>query len=291
MKMHELYQPSGSLTLSFELFPPKSEEGDPALMETVAALCRFSPRFITCTYGAGGSTRRRTLDIVHRVKKRFQLPVASHLTCVGSTADDIREYLQRAAEWGIDHIVALRGDPPKGEQSFTPVTNGFHYASELVAFIRREFPNFGIAVAGYPEVHQEALSPQADLENLKRKVELGGDVVITQLFYHNDDFYRFWDQTKAIGIEAPIVPGILPVTSLGQIQRIAQMCRATLPESFLTRLAERDDAEWQTQVGVEFATEQVADLIQHGVPGIHFYVLNKSRATSDVLTSLGTLSK
>lgn len=250
---------------------------------SVQELMPFRPDVITCTYGAGGSTRDKTLEITSQVKQRFGVGVASHLTCVGSTVEQLATYLREAQERGIDNIVALRGDPPKGETSFTPVAGGFRYASELVAFIRREFPQFGLAVAGYPETHQEAHSPAADLDNLKRKVAAGGDVVITQLFYDNADFFRFSQSCRKLGIGVPIVPGILPVTNLGQIQRITSLCKACLPDSFLKELSQRNDADWQFQVGVAFATRQVQELIDAGVPGIHFYVLNKSPATAAVL--------
>lgn len=271
------------LGLSFELFPPKTEEGVTALMQTVRELCQFQPDFFTCTYGAGGSTQDRTLQVASTVKREFGVPVASHLTCVGSTVDDLRRYLTTAMQQGIDYIVALRGDPPKGETSFRPVDGGLRYANELVQLIRTEFPQYGIAVAGYPEVHQEAVNAEEDLKNLKRKVDAGGDIVVTQLFYKNEDFFRFRDRCTDLGINVPIVPGILPVTNLAQIQRIASLCKASLPQSFVDRLGEKDDAAWQYSVGVEFAQQQVSELIQAGVPGIHYYVLNKSQATAAVL--------
>ena len=272
--------------LSFELFPPKSEEGVEALMVEVGELCKFDPDFFTCTYGAGGSTQERTLAVAAGVKSRFQRPVASHLTCVGSTVEQLRSYLKLARSKGIDYIVALRGDPPKGETEFRAVEGGLRYANELVKLVRSEFPEYGIAVAGYPEVHQEAMSAESDLQFLKQKVDAGGDIVVTQLFYDNQDFYRFRERCAQIGITVPIVPGILPVTNLAQIQRIANLCKARLPDSFVERLKQKDDPAWHYQVGVDFATAQVQDLLNHGVPGVHFYVLNKSHATSDVLKNL-----
>lgn len=275
------------LALSFELFPPKTTAGEESLFTHVAQLVAFGPSFITCTYGAGGSTRNKTLDIVTQVKNRFRIPVASHLTCVGSTVDQLRTYLAEAQRNGVDYVVALRGDPPQGDVSFKPVPGGFCYANELVSLVRSEFPGLGIAVAGYPEKHREAPSMEVDLENLRRKVDCGADVIITQLFYNNEDFYRFRDRCQKLGIRVPIVPGILPVTNLSQIQRITSLCGALLPKEFLARLAEKDDENWQFRVGVEFATEQVRQLIQSTVPGIHFYVLNKSQATSAVLKAIG----
>lgn len=280
------FYPPKPFNLSFELFPPKSAAAEQAMYDNVGHLMEFAPDVVTCTYGAGGSTQAKTLEITARVKQRFGVRVASHLTCVGSTVDQLREYLRKAGEQGVDSIVALRGDPPKGETTFQAVDGGLGYASDLVQLIRNEFPAFGMAVAGYPEVHQDAISPEADLQNLKRKVDAGGDVVITQLFYDNADFFRFRDQCQAAGIEAPLIPGILPVTNLAQIQRITSLCKAKLPEAFLAKLAEKDDAAWQFQAGVEQATEQVQELIDAGVPGVHFYVLNKSPATSAVLRAV-----
>jgi methylenetetrahydrofolate reductase (NADPH) len=275
---------NGRFGLSFELFPPKSPESEAMMWQTVEDLMAFDPVLVTCTYGAGGSTRGTTLDVIEGVRSRHAVPVASHLTCVGSSIDELRDYLREARDRGVEAIVALRGDPPKGEMSFTPAAGGLRYASELVALVRGEFPEFGILVAGYPETHQEAVSADADLENLKRKCEAGGDVVVTQLFYDNADFFRFRDRCAAIGITQPIVPGVMPVTNYAQIRRIASLCKARLPDAF-TRAFEAagaDDAA-QFEAGVEFAARQVQGLLDGGVPGIHFYVLNKSPATARVL--------
>lgn len=272
--------------LSFELFPPKTDAGQQTLFQHVAQLAAHGPDFFTCTYGAGGSTRDRTLGIVAEVKRRFGLPVASHLTCVGSTVDQLRSYLQAAAERSVDYIVALRGDPPAGEAHFSQTVGGLRYANELVALIRREFPQFGIAVAGYPETHREAPSAAVDLENLKRKTDAGADIVVTQLFYDNRDFFDFTERCRRAGIQQPIVPGLLPVTNLSQIQRITSLCGARLPAEFVAQLSQRDDEAWQFEVGVEFAVRQVRELVERGVPGIHFYVLNKSQATARILDAV-----
>jgi methylenetetrahydrofolate reductase (NADPH) len=278
---------TGKFGLSFELFPPKTPQGVTNLFHHVQRLVEFGPSFITCTYGAGGSTQETTLDIVARVHREFQLPVATHLTCVGRTVDQLREYLGTAKASGVDNVVALRGDPPKGDTAFRPVEGGLRYANELVTLIRGEFPEFGIAVAGYPETHQEAPSPDADLANLKRKAAAGANVIITQLFYINDDFFRFRDRCRALGITQPIVPGLLPVTNLAQIQRITSLCGAKLPAEFVESLeAAGDDAEAQFAVGVEFATRQTQSLVDAGVPGIHFYVLNRSEAAAEVLKNV-----
>ena len=283
MSIKDAYE-NGRFGLSFELFPPKSPESEATMWRTVEDLMAFEPALITCTYGAGGSTRGTTLDVIEGVRSRHAVPVASHLTCVGSSVDELRDYLREAGERGVSAIVALRGDPPKGEATFTPVAGGLTYASELVALIRGEFPEFGILVAGYPETHQEAVSAAADLENLKRKCDAGGDVVVTQLFYDNDDFFRFRDRCDAIGITQPIVPGVMPVTNYAQIRRIASLCKARLPDAF-TRAFEAAGADEaaQFEAGVEFASRQVQGLLDGGVSGIHFYVLNKSPATARVL--------
>lgn len=286
MRLADVYA-DGRFGLSFELFPPKTEAGEKALYAHVEKLAELSPSFITCTYGAGGSTQTKTLEIVTEVKKRFGLPVASHLTCVGSTQDQLKDYLREAKDQGVDYIVALRGDPPKGESEFKPVENGLSYANELVSLIRAEFQdNFGIAVAGYPEKHVEADNMDFDLANLKRKVDCGADSVVTQLFYCNEDFFRFRDQCVAMGISVPVVPGLLPVTNLAQIKRITSMCAAKLPTEFVDELGKKEDADWQTKVGIDFATRQVQELIDQGVAGLHFYVLNKSEATLQVAQSV-----
>lgn len=285
MSLKTTYGP-GKFALSFELFPPKTAEGETALYAHLLQLVKFGPAFITCTYGAGGSSRAKTLEIVAEVKRRFQVPVASHLTCVGSSADELREYLAEASHRDVDYIVALRGDPPKGETEFRTAAGGLRYANELVTLVRDEFPRFGVAVAGYPEKHQEAPSFEADLENLRRKVEAGADVVVTQLFYDNGDFFWFRERCRQIGIHAPIVPGILPVTSLSQVQRITSMCGARLPQAFVEALQANADPVGQFQVGVDYAIRQVRELIQQGVPGIHFFLLNKSQATSWVLAEV-----
>jgi methylenetetrahydrofolate reductase (NADPH) len=276
------------LGLSFELFPPKTDAGEEAMFRHVERLLEFQPGFITCTYGAGGSTQTKTLDIVARVREMSGLPVATHLTCVGSTADQLATYLTEARKRGVDNVVALRGDPPKGETAFKATEGGFRYANELVAFIRENFADMGIAVAGYPEKHLEAPDLDVDLKNLKRKVDAGADVVVTQLFYENADFLSFRDRCAALGIDIPIVPGLLPVTNFAQIQRITSLCGAKLPKEFVTALQTAgDDEDAQFEAGVEFATKQMEALIKAGVPGIHLYVLNKSEAASAVLENLG----
>lgn len=285
MSLSDIYG-AGKFALSYELFPPKTAVGQDNLFGHLERLVEHGPRFMTCTYGAGGSTQERTLDTIQRVKETYGIPVASHLTCVGATVDQLRAYLTEATRRGIDYIVAVRGDPPRGEKKFTAVQGGLRHANELVALIRAEFSHLGIAVAGYPEKHQEAPSLEVDLENLKRKVETGADIVITQLFYNNEDFFHFRQRCDQMGIRIPIVPGILPVTNVSQIRRLTSLCGAHLPHDFIAELEKRDDPEWQFQVGVEYAVRQVQELIAAGIPGIHFYVLNKSEATSQVVAAI-----
>ncbi len=287
MTIREPYE-NGRFGLSFELFPPKTPESAAAMWRTVDDLMAFEPALVTCTYGAGGSTRGTTLDVLRGLRERHDVPVASHLTCVGSTVDELRAYLREAAELGVTAIVALRGDPPKGETEFRQAAGGLRYAAELVALIRSEFPALGILVAGYPETHQEAVSPAADLDNLRRKCAAGGDVIVTQLFYDNADFFRFRDRCQTLGITAPIVPGIMPVTNYAQVRRIASLCKARLPDEFTQPFeAAGDDEAAQFEAGVNYAARQVEELIAGGVPGMHFYVLNKSPATTRVLEHVG----
>jgi methylenetetrahydrofolate reductase (NADPH) len=286
MKLSDAYG-QGRFGLSFELFPPKTEQGVANLFQHVAQLVQFRPSFITCTYGAGGSTQNTTLEIVARVHREFRLPVATHLTCVGSTVPQLREYLQAAREADIHNVVALRGDPPRGDLTFRPVAGGLRYASELVSLIRAEFSEFGIAVAGYPETHPEAPSPQADLTNLKRKVDAGADVVITQLFYDNSDFFRFRDRCAAQGIQVPIVPGVMPVTDFAKIQRFTSQCGAKLPAHMVSRFQSvGEDTDAQLAVGVELAANQTQALLDAGVPGIHYYVMNRSDSVAGVLAAV-----
>ncbi|MEM6690663.1 MAG: methylenetetrahydrofolate reductase [NAD(P)H] [Planctomycetota bacterium] len=277
---------SDSPVISFELFPPKTEKGFKTLEKNVQQLLELNPAFFTCTYGAGGSSQAATLDVVSKVKKMTGLPIASHLTCVGSTVSELVDYLNRAVDVGCDYIVALRGDPPKGEDSFTAVEGGLRYANELVDLIKDKFPSLGIIVAGYPEVHQEAPDAQTDLLNLKRKVDAGADIIVTQLFYDNADYFAFVDQCHDIGIEIPIVPGILPVTNFAQAERIAKLCKARIPDELRDPMLQSDAPEHQFEVGVDHARRQSIELLDRGVPGIHYYVLNKSEAAKALMEGM-----
>ncbi len=286
MKLTDLYKAQG-LVVSFELFPPKKWRGMANLFEHFNELAACHPSFVTCTYGAGGSTSTRTLEVLEWIRGDYpEIPVALHLTCVGLTTPELRAYVDDAVNRGAQGIVALRGDPPGGGP-FTPTPGGLRHANELVALTRAAYPDLTILVGGYPEVHPEAPSPEADLENLKRKVDAGADVVLTQLFYDNTVYFRFRDRCEKAGIRAPVVPGILPVTTLTQVKRITSLCGATLPQRLTQRLETySNDEEGQFAVGVYYATRQVEELVEQGAPGIHFYVLNKSRAAALICRAL-----
>jgi len=277
----------GKFGLSFEIYPPKTEAGEAQLISALDRLMEFRPSFVSCTYGAGGSTRDKTLELVVKIRQTFGVATAAHRTCVESTEEGIRQWLKEATDLGIENIIALRGDPPRGETAFKKPEGGLEHGNELVSLIRREFPHFSIAVAGYPETHQEAPTPEIDLANLKRKVKAGADAVITQLFYDNRDFFAFRVRYREAGITVPLVPGILPVINVAQIQRIASLCGAKLPPSFLADLEQhRNDPDGQLKVGVDYAIRQCQELLDSGIPGLHFYVLNKAEAPRRILQAL-----
>ncbi len=287
MQISQQYQ-QHQVIVSFELFPPKTEKGMEVLLSHVAELAQCKPDFITCTYGAGGSTQGRTLDVLDRVRTlEPTIPVASHLTCVGATRDDLHTYIQQAIAQGVSAVVALRGDPPQGETEFKPVAGGMAYGNELVAFVKEHYPTLGILVGGYPEVHPEAVSAATDMDFLKQKVDAGADVVLTQLFYDNDVFFRFRDRCVTAGITVPIVPGVLPITQIAQIKADRTMFGSQLPDVLVDRmLSYEHDVEGQFAAGVYQATRQVEDLVDNGVPGVHFYVLNRSRAAFHICHAL-----
>lgn len=290
MKIKDLYQKQKGV-ISFEFFPPKTLEGEENLFEAVRRLKLLGPSFVSVTYGAMGNTQANTLRIVSRIKKEIGIETAAHLTCVAHTREEIEDLLWDLEAKGVENIVALRGDPPKGETEFKPRPNGFQYASELVAFIRRhpQLGNaFSLAVAGYPEGHVECSDKQKDLEHLKHKVDQGAEVVITQLFFDNADYFRFVERAGKIGIGVPIVPGIMPVTHGPQIQKFASMCGAGIPSEMKGAIEKfgEDPAE-VTAYGIDYATRQCRELLANGVPGLHFYTLNKSKSTQQIFVNLG----
>jgi methylenetetrahydrofolate reductase (NADPH) len=287
MRMRDIYQP-GRCGLSIEVFPPKTEGGDAALWETIERLRRFSPQFVSCTYGAGGSTRTRTVEICRTIQQRFGLTATAHFTCVGSTRQELLDWLDFATRSGIHNIMALRGDPPQGTTEFRPPPGGLSHANELVELIRSVHPEVGIGVAGYPEKHPEAPDLQTDLRHLQRKVAAGADAVFTQLFFINRHFLEFRDLCAAAGITVPIIPGIMPITEFARIKRITSLCGAIIPDDLAARLeAAQDDKARQLDIGVEYAVAQCRELLSKGVAGLHFYVLNRSEATERILDALG----
>jgi methylenetetrahydrofolate reductase (NADPH) len=279
---------AGRSVFSFEFFPPKSDEAVAQLERTIAELRPLAPDFVSVTYGAGGSTREKTLDLVTRIKRESGIEAMAHLTCVGSTREELRGVLDRLSEHGVENVLALRGDPPKGQTAFSAVEGGFNYASELVEFIRGGYgPAFCVGGACYPEKHVECANPAVDLANLKRKVDAGLEFVITQLFFDNRRYFEFVDNARAAGIHIPIVPGIMPITNAGQVERFTMMCGASLPFRLAAEMdRRREDSKAVMQLGVAHATAQCLDLLQGGAPGIHFYTLNRSTATRQVLHAI-----
>jgi methylenetetrahydrofolate reductase (NADPH) len=271
---------------SFEFFPPKSDEGVAALMEHAAALLPLEPAFVSVTYGAGGSTRARTLEVVKSMKRQLGLEAMAHLTCVGASIGQLRDVLNEIQTAGIENVLALRGDPPRGSTQFVAPADGFSHASELVALLDAEFP-FCIGAACYPEKHIEAADMNSDLHFLKSKVQAGAAFLITQLFFDNERYYVFVERARAMGIDVPIIPGIMPITNVDQVARFTSMCGATIPKRLLDELeARRDQPEAVADLGVAYATLQCVDLLSAGVPAIHFYTLNKSPAARAVVSAL-----
>lgn len=273
---------------SFEFFPPKSDEAARQLERTIAELGPLEPDYVSVTYGAGGSTREKTLDIVTRIKRETGIEAMAHLTCVGSTKDDLAAVLDRLAEAGVDNVLALRGDPPKGQTTFEAVDGGFRYANELIEFIRDRYKNqFCVGAAAYPEKHTECANPAVDLANLKRKVDAGVEFLITQLFFDNRRYFEFVEVARAAGIRCPIIPGIMPVTNAAQTERFTLACGASLPFAFAAELDRRRENPAEVlQLGVAHATAQSLQLLLGGAPGVHFYTLNRSLATRDVLSAI-----
>jgi methylenetetrahydrofolate reductase (NADPH) len=292
MRFAEIYAQNQRPIFSFEVFPPKTEAAYDSLKTVLPQLVALKPDFMTVTYGALGSTRDRTLEIATLIRNRYGLETACHLTCVGSSRSDIDRLLDQIRAAGLQNIVALRGDPPQGQTTFVPAPDGFSHANELVIHIRsrqaREgWEPLGIGVAGYPEVHVEAPSLAADLTCLKRKVEAGADAIITQLFYDNQFYHKFVAEARALGIKAPIIPGLLPILSAKQVLRITQLCRCHMPTQLIQQLTDAgDDLQASEEIGVRQCVAQAKDLIAHGVPGIHFYVFNKASHLTRILAEL-----
>jgi methylenetetrahydrofolate reductase (NADPH) len=285
MKLRDIYAVPG-LHLSFEFFPPKTEKGLEILGREIEVLKTYEPSFCSVTYGAGGSRSDSTVTLVDRIHREHGLEVMCHLTVVNQSKDEVRAVLAELEERGIENIIALRGDPPDGGDEWVPHPDGFHYSVELVREARAK--GFSIAVAGFPETHPRAESEEADLRYLKEKVDAGADVIITQLFFDNEDFYRYAENVDRLGVTVPVVPGVLPVQSTAQTQRFAGLCGSRIPDRLAQLLASvADDDDEAVRMGIDYATEQCQGLIEFGVPAIHFYTLNKSRSVGGILTKLG----
>lgn len=287
--IHAARKPGSKPVISFEFFPPKTDEGEKTLFEkTVPALMKLNPHYCSVTYGAGGSTRDKTLGIAQRLQNDFNLLTLMHLTCVNATKEEIRAVVADAKARGIDNILALRGDPPGGTGEFKATEGGFEFSYQLVKFLK-ELGGFSIGTAGFPEGHIACKEGrEVDWQRLKAKIDCGADFVVTQLFFDNADFFYFRDYLTKLGVKVPIIAGVLPIMGAAQIQRFCQLCGAKIPASLLERLnGFAGDDEACAKFGVEFATRQCEELIREGVPGIHFYTLNKVPSTAAIMGNLG----
>lgn len=282
---------SGFPVFSFEFFPPKTPAGEEKLWSVLQELKSLHPTFVSVTYGAGGSTRAKTVAITSRIKSELGIEAMAHLTCVGSTQDDLAGVIEELRTGGIENVLALRGDPPQGVEKFVATKGGFSFASDLARFVR-ERGDFCIGGACYPEGHVEAASKYQDLHNVKHKVDAGAEFLITQLFFDNRYYFDFVDRARAAGIKVPIIPGLMPILNVEQIERFTKMCGATIPEPLMRELDKRrNEPERVHEIGVVHATIQALGLIQGGAPGVHFYTLNQSSATRDILTAMRTSAR
>ena len=285
MKIQELFETQAQ-TFSFEFFPPKSPDDVEQLFVRARELKPLGPSFISVTYGAGGSTRKNTIDLVCRFQDELHIVGMAHLTCVGHTQAELREILQEFKTRGIANVMCLRGDPPRGQETFEPAPDGFAHANELVSLTRAS-DDFCIGVAGYPESHPECESAELDLLRLKYKVDCGADFVVTQLFYNNQDYFDFVDRAGRVGVPCRIIPGIMPIVNYRQIVRITKLCGATIPAELIARLEPvADDPQRSLEVGIDWAWRQCEELLANGAPGIHFYTMNRSDATQQIFERL-----
>ena len=287
MHISKILERPGPL-ISYEFFPPKTPEASEILFENIKELMPLGPAYVSVTYGAGGSTRRLTHDLVVKLQKETDLTIVSHLTCVGASRDEIKEILENYDASGIGNIMALRGDPPKGQTDFVQPENGFAYAAELVEFIKKNFPHMGVGVAGFPEGHPSTPNRLLEIDYLKRKVDSGADYICSQMFFDNRDYYDYLERCELAGVKIPIIAGIMPITTLKGMRRMAELalgCR--FPGKLLKALSRAENDEQAMSVGVHWATEQVRDLIDNKVDGIHLYTLNKSRPTLKIYEALG----
>jgi methylenetetrahydrofolate reductase (NADPH) len=288
MRIDEILEAADRPVFSFEFFPPKTPAGVWNLLDALRELQPLQPDFVSVTYGAGGSPaeKEQTLDIVARIKRDFGLESMAHFTCVGATVQELRTTLDRMRDAGIENVLALRGDPPQGQADWTATEGGLTYSRELIELIRDNY-DFSIGAACFPETHIHATSPEDDLRYLAEKVGAGARFLITQLFYDNASYWDFVRRARDAGVDAPILPGIMPITNVAQIRRITELCGSALPPRLVAELEGRaDDPQAVTEFGVAYATLQCTDLLANGAPGIHFYTLNRSSATRAILSAL-----
>jgi methylenetetrahydrofolate reductase (NADH) len=286
MRIDEIIATKDEPVFSFEFFPPKTPEGEQTLRETLQTLSSLSPDFVSVTYGAGGSTRDRTVELTGWIKQELGIEAMAHLSCVGATEERLREILDQIEEAGIENVLALRGDPPRGETDWKPTPGGLSYSTQLATLISQNY-GFTVGAACFPEVHPEAESLESDLRFLKEKVQAGARFLITQLFFDNALYFNWVEQARAAGIDLPIIPGIIPITNLDQLIRFTQTIGASIPAPLLEQLEARADQTGAVaELGVAYATLQCADLLAAGAPGIHFYTLNRSPATRAILSAL-----
>jgi methylenetetrahydrofolate reductase (NADPH) len=271
---------------SFEFFPPKDDAGTAQLFEAISALQPLRPAFVSITYGAGGSSRARTVDLAKRVQQELGLTVMAHVTCVGSTRAELRALFDELARSEIENVLALRGDPPRGEATFTPPPGGFAHASDLIAMLHRNY-DFCVGAACYPEVHPEAESPESDLAHLREKVDAGAEFLISQLFFDNDVYADFMSRARAAGVEVPMLPGLMPITNYEQITRFVAMCGAKIPPKLQVEMeSRRGELSAVEDLGVAYAAMQAVELLRRGAAGIHFYTLNRSPATRAIVSAM-----
>ena len=286
MRIDEILTGADEPVFSFEFFPPKTPEGEVNLMRALEALGPMKPHYVSVTYGAGGSTREKTIDIVKRIKAEFGMEAMAHLTCVNATQDEIRRTLDDMVHAGVENVLALRGDPPQGQKDWTKTEGGFEYSAELIAMLREEYP-FAVGAAAFPETHIHATSAEDDLRFLKAKVDAGAQFLITQMFFDDRFYFDFVARARDIGIDVPIIPGVMPILSSAGIKRMTELSAAKLPEGLVRELdARADDEEAVAELGVSYATLQCSDLLAGGAPGIHFITLNRSPATRAILSAL-----
>ena len=286
MRIDELLERADEPVFSFEFFPPKTSDGEANLLRALQALAPMRPDFVSVTYGAGGSTRDKTIEMVTRIRDEFGLEAMAHFTCVSATTEELRSTLDELRQRGVENVLALRGDPPRGQEEWTKTEGGLEFSRELVDLIARDY-DFSIGAACFPEVHIHATDAESDLRYLKEKVDAGARFLITQLFFDNAYYEDFVARARDIGIDVPIMAGIMPVTNVAQIQRFTAMCGSAIPDALTEQLeARKDDPQAVTEFGVAYATLQCADLLAKGAPGIHFYTLNRSPATRAILSAL-----